>query len=284
MKERLIKYLLLIAASLSVIFIFGICFMLFNEGLPIFRHVGVIKFIIGKYWYPTSEPPEFGILPLILGSMCVTFVALLLAVPISIGTAIYIAELAPPGIKELLKPIVELLAAIPSVIYGFFGMVFLAPIIQRVFDIPVGLNCFTASIMLSIMAIPTIATIAEDAITAVPHELRMASYALGALKWDTIRSIVLPAAARGIVAAVILGFGRVIGETMTVLMVAGGAPVIPRSIFQPVRTMTATIAAEMGETTFGGLHYHALFGIGVVLFVITLAANLVVDWWVHRRS
>jgi len=277
MRDNLVKHLLLSCASLSIVFLAGITVTLFKEGLPIFKEVSVFKFLFGRYWYPTYDPPDFGILPLILGSLWVTLGALFVAVPLGVGSAMYISELAHPKLREILKPTVELLASVPSVVYGFFGMVFLGPLVQRLFDLPVGLTCFTASIILGMMALPTVASIAEDAISAVPRELREASYALGAMKWETITKVVVPAASSGIIAAVILGFGRAIGETMTVLMVAGGAAVIPRSVFQPVRTMTATIAAEMGEAPMGSDHYHALFGIALVLFFITLGFNLLAD-------
>ncbi|HDI00639.1 MAG: phosphate ABC transporter permease subunit PstC [Candidatus Latescibacterota bacterium] len=277
MRDNLVKHLLLSCASLSIVFLAGITVTLFKEGLPIFKEVSVFKFLFGRYWYPTYDPPDFGILPLILGSLWVTLGALFVAVPLGVGSAMYISELAHPKLREILKPTVELLASVPSVVYGFFGMVFLGPLVQRLFDLPVGLTCFTASIILGMMALPTVASIAEDAISAVPRELREASYALGAMKWETITKVVVPAASSGIIAAVILGFGRAVGETMTVLMVAGGAAVIPRSVFQPVRTMTATIAAEMGEAPMGSDHYHALFGIALVLFFITLGFNLLAD-------
>ena len=282
MRDNLVKHLLLSCASLSIVFLAGITVTLFKEGLPIFKEVSVFKFLFGRYWYPTYDPPDFGILPLILGSLWVTLGALFVAVPLGVGSAMYISELAHPKLREILKPMVELLASVPSVVYGFFGMVFLGPLVQRLFDLPVGLTCFTASIILGMMALPTVASIAEDAISAVPRELREASYALGAMKWETITKVVVPAASSGIIAAVILGFGRAVGETMTVLMVAGGAAVIPRSVFQPVRTMTATIAAEMGEAPMGSDHYHALFGIALVLFFITLGFNLLADKIIKR--
>jgi len=277
MRERAIEHLLLFCASLSIVFLAGITVTLFKEGLPIFTVISPFKFLFGRYWYPTYDPPDFGILPLILGSLWVTVGALLVAVPLGVGSAMYISELAHPKLGEILKPLMELLASVPSVVYGFFGMAFLGPMVQRLFNLPVGLNCFTASVILGMMALPTVASIAEDAISAVPRELREASYALGAMKWETITKVVLPAASSGIITGVILGFGRAIGETMTVLMVAGGAAVIPRSIFQPVRPMTATIAAEMGEAPMGSEHYHALFGIALVLFFITLGFNLLAN-------
>lgn len=277
-KEKLIEYLLLVCASLSIIFLFGIAVSLFKEGLPIFKVVNPLKFIFGRSWYPTYEPPEFGILPLILASLLVTVGALIVAVPLGIGAAIYIAELSHPRIRETVKPIIELLAGVPSVVYGFFGMIIFAPLVQRLFNIPVGLNAFTASIILGIMALPTITSMAEDAITSIPRDIKEASYALGATKWETITRTVIPAARSGILTAIILGLGRAIGETMTVLMVAGGAAVIPKSFLQPVRPMTATIAAEMGEAPMGSLHYHALFAIAAVLFIITLGFNILVSY------
>jgi len=255
---------------------------LFKEGLPIFRVTSFGKFFFGKFWYPTYEPPDFGILPLLLGSFWVTLGALIIAVPLGIASAIYISEVAQPKIKELIKPIIELLAGIPSVVYGFFGMVVVAPLVQDLFGLPVGLNAFTASILLGVMAIPTITSISEDAISAVPKSFKEASYALGANKWETTVKVTVPAAAGGISTAIILGIGRAIGETMTVLMVAGGAAVIPRSFFQPVRTMTATIAAEMGETVVGSTHFHALFAIAIVLFLMTLTFNIVADLLTQR--
>lgn len=262
---------------LSILFLLGIVFVLFKQGLPIFRVTSLGKFLFGRFWYPTYEPPDFGILPLLLGSLWVTLGALIIAVPLGVAGAIYISEVAQSKVKEIIKPAIELLAGIPSVVYGFFGMVVVAPLVQKFFNLPVGLNAFTASILLGVMAIPTITSISEDAISSVPKSFKEASFALGANKWETTIKVTVPAAAGGISTAIILGMGRAIGETMTVLMVAGGAAVIPRSFFQPVRTMTATIAAEMGETVVGSNHYHALFAIAIVLFLITLTFNIVAD-------
>lgn len=276
-KEKSTEYLFLFFASLSIILLLGIAFSLFKEGLPIFRIIDPIRFIFGSRWYPDHDPPEFGILPLILGSLMVTGGAVIIALPLGFGCAIYISEVASVRVKELIKPFIEILAGIPSVVYGFFGLVFLAPLVQRVFNIPVGLTALTASVILGIMALPFVASIAEDAISAVPKSLREASFALGATKWETITKIVLPAAKSGIFVSAILGTGRVIGETMTVLMIAGGAAVIPKSFLTPVRPMTATIAAEMGEAPAGSMHYHALFAIGLVLFIITLGLNILAE-------
>ncbi len=281
-KENLIRKFFCLFSLFSILFLLGIVIVLFKEGLPIFKITSLGKFLFGKFWYPTYEPPDFGILPLLLGSFWVTLGALIIAVPLGVGSAIYISEVTHPKIKGFIKPVIELLAGIPSVVYGFFGMVIVAPWIQYVLNLPVGLNAFTASILLGIMAVPTITSISEDAISAVPKSFKEASYALGANKWETTVKVTVPAAAGGISTAIILGMGRAIGETMTVLMVAGGAAVIPRSFFQPVRTMTATIAAEMGETVVGGAHFHALFAIAMILFVLTLIFNIVADFLTQK--
>ncbi len=283
-KEKLFKYLTQVAALCSVVFLFGIIFSIFKEGYAIFSEVGFFKFLFGKSWHPTHYPAEFGILPLIISSIVVTGGALIVSVPLGVGSAIYISELAHPKGKEILKPIVELLAGVPSVIYGLFGMAFLGPFISKVFGLPIGLNAFNASIILGVMVVPIISSISEDAINSVPRQLREASYALGANKWETIIGVILPAAKSGVISSVVLGFGRAIGETMVVLMVAGGATAIPRSIFRPVRPMTSAIAAEMGETTMGSSHFHALFGIAIVLFVITFISNLITEWVMRSRG
>jgi len=283
MKERLFKYTTTFAAFCSIIFLFGIIFSIFREGIPIFKEVGIFDFLSGRSWYPTYDPPDFGIFSLIVGSIVVTAGALLVSLPLGVGSAVFIAELAPPKIKEILKPLIELLAGVPSVIYGLFGMAFLSPFTRKLFDIPTGLNALTASIILGIMVVPIISSLSEDAITSVPKDIREASYALGANKWETIMRVVLPAARSGVVASIVLGFGRAIGETMVVLMVAGGAAVIPKSILQPVRPMTSTIAAEMGETIMGSSHFHALFGIAIILFLITFVSNMTTEWVISRR-
>ena len=281
-KENLIKCFFCLLSLLSIFFLLGIVFVLFKEGLPIFKVVSFKEFLSGTKWYPTYEPPDFGILPLLLGSLWVTVGALIIAVPLGVASAIYISQIASFRIREFIKPVIELLAGIPSVVYGFFGMVVVAPLVERIFALPVGLNAFTASILLGVMAIPTITSVSEDALSSVPHSFKEASYALGANKWETIVNVTVPAAGGGITTAIILGMGRAIGETMTVLMVAGGATVIPRSFFQPVRTMTATIAAEMGETVVGSNHYHALFAIAIVLFITTLVFNILADFLAQR--
>lgn len=255
---------------------------LFLEGLPIFKIVSVKDFLFGLEWYPTSDPPSFGIGSLIVGSFIVTFFASLIAVPLGVLSAIYIAEIASPLVKEVLKPVIELLAGLPSVVLGFFGMAVLAPWLQETFDLPTGLNIVNVSVILALMAVPTISSLSEDALYSVPQEFKEASYALGATRFETIATVIVPAALSGISTAVILGMARAIGETMVVLMVAGGAAAIPESIFDSVRPMPASIAAEMGEAPFRSDHYHALFATGIVLFLLTLGFNLVADYISNR--
>jgi phosphate transport system permease protein len=276
-KEGIYKGIFTFLAFASFLFLVGITITLFLEGLPIFREVKFLNFIFGKYWYPTYEPPEFGILPLILGSLWVTVGAVLICVPLGVGSALFINELAGRRLKAFLKPLIELLAGIPSIVYGLFGMVVIAPFLQRLLNLPVGLTAFTGSLILGIMATPTVCSISEDALSFVPRSFREASFAVGANRWQTLTRVVIPASASGISTGIILGMSRAVGETMTVLMVCGGAAVIPRTFFQPVRPMTATIAAEMGETVMGGTHYHSLFAIGLILFLITLGFNIVAE-------
>jgi phosphate transport system permease protein len=277
LKERIYKGLFAVLAFASLLFLVGITITLFVEGGPVFKEVSFLKFIFGKYWYPTYEDPEFGILPLILASIWVTVGAVIVCVPLGVGSALFINELAGRKLKAVLKPIIELLAGIPSIVYGFFGMIIVAPFLQRLLNLPVGLTAFTGSLILGIMATPTVCSIAEDALSFVPKSFREASFAVGANRWQTLTKVVMPASASGISTAIILGMSRAVGETMTVLMVCGGAAVIPHTFFQPVRPMTATIAAEMGETVMGSTHFHALFAIGLVLFFITFVFNIIAE-------
>ena len=233
---------------------------------------------------PTAEPPDLGIFPMIMGSISVTVVSSLLAIPLGLMTAIYLAEIAGPRMRNIVKPTVEMLEALPSVVIGFFGMVFIAPFLQDVFDLDTGLNLLNASVMLAFMAVPTITSLAEDAIFSVSDELREASLALGATHWQTIIRVVIPASLSGISTAVILGMSRSIGETMVVLMVAGGAALVPESIFDPVRPMPASIAAEMAEAPFRTDHYYALFATGLVLFFITLLFNLIAAYIAEKHK
>jgi phosphate transport system permease protein len=228
-------------------------------------------FFGGREWLPTATPsPQFGVLPLIMGTVWVSFFAILIALPLGLGVAIYLSELAGVRTRKLLKPAIELLAGIPSVVYGFFGLAVLAPLIRETLHLPVGETAFAGSLILAIMALPTIITIAEDAMRGTPLTMREASLALGATSWQTIYRVIVPYASSGIMAAVVLGIGRAVGETMAVLMVTGNAAVMPHSLFQPVRTIPATIAAELGEAPAGGAHYQSLFLLGCILFVITM--------------
>jgi phosphate transport system permease protein len=275
--EKSIKYILGIVAGTSILILFLIFFFLLREGSGVFTEVGLFDFVFGTKWLPVSEPPQFGALALIAGSLTVTVGAGMIAIPLGIGIAMFLAEVAPRSVREIFKAVIELLAGIPSVVYGFLGLTILAPLVKEIFDLPSALCAFTASLVLGIMALPTVVSISEDALDAVPREYREASLALGATKWETTLRIVLPTARSGLIAASMLGLGRAIGETMAVLMVAGNATLIPHSIFDPVRTITADIAAEMGEVVRGGLHYQALFGLGMVLFAITFVINLITD-------
>ena len=232
-------------------------------------------FFGGQEWMPTATPSaQLGSLPLILGTLWVCLFGVLIAIPLGLGVAIYISELASERIRKLMKPAIELLAAIPSVVYGFFGLIVLVPLIQQTFNLPVGETAFAGSLILAVMALPTIITVAEDAIRSTPAAMREASLSLGANQWQTIYRVVIPYASSGISAAVILGIGRVVGETMAVLMVTGNAAVMPTSLFAPVRTIPATIAAELGEAPTGGTHYKALFLLGCILFIITLVMSI----------
>ncbi|GHT60099.1 phosphate ABC transporter permease subunit PstC [Endomicrobiia bacterium] len=282
--DTLIEIVICVCGILSVVFVVLIFGFLLKEGFVFFRDFGVLKFVTGHLWHPVSEPPSFGILPLIFGSILVTVVACFIAVPIGIMSAIFISEIVPKGVRDILKSLVELMAAIPSIVIGFVGLTIVVPIVKNIFNLPTGLTALSGSIMLAFMAIPTIVTISEDAIRSVPRQYKEGALALGATQWQTIRRIVLRAAMPGIVAAIMLGISRVIGETMAVMMITGNAAHIPHSIFDPVRTMTATIAAEMGEAVRGGMHYKSLFAIGLVLFVITFFVNFIADIFLGKNK
>jgi phosphate transport system permease protein len=272
--EFTIQALIKIAGFSVIGFVVLIFFFLLREGLPAFFKIPLGN-LFGTRWYPSFD--LYGTLPLILGSVMVTLNAILIALPLGVATAVFIREVAPNWAREMLKPLIEVLAGIPSVILGFFGMVVVAPLVRQGLGVPTGLSAITGSLILAYMALPTIISVAEDALDAVPKGYRDASLAMGATKWQTIWRVVVPAARSGILTAVMLGLGRAIGETMLVMMVTGNAARMPLSLdapFLPVRTMTATIAAEMGEVASGSVHYSALFAIGIVLFVITFLVNL----------
>lgn len=270
------------AAGVSVLALVAIVIFLLSQALPIFAHVSLKDFLFSTEWYPTDDPPVFGIGALIAGSLACAALTTLIAVPFGVLTACAIHAGMPPALTRIVKPLIELMAALPSVVIGFIGMIILAPWLQDMFGIATGLNLFNASIMLAFMCVPTIASISEDALRNVPSGLREASLALGATRWETLLKVELRWAMGGIATAVMLGISRVIGETMVVLMVAGGAAIIPESIFDPVRPMTSSIAAEMAEAAVGGEHYHALYATGLVLFIITFAFNLCA-WYAARR-
>jgi phosphate transport system permease protein len=276
-QESVYRWTFTLLGFSSLVFLLGIVIVLFREGLPVLKTTSLSHFLLGRDWYPTGSPQEFGILPLVLASFWVTLGSMIVSIPLGLGSALYIHELAGRRQRTILKPMIEVLAAVPSIVFGFFGMVVVAPFMQDLLHLPTGLCAFTASIVLGIMAIPTISSIAEDALSFVPVSFKEASFALGATRWQTLTRIVIPAAGSGLSTAIILGLSRVVGETMTVLMVSGGAAVIPHSPFDPVRPMTATIAAEMGEAVTGSAHYNALFAIGLILFLITLVINIVAE-------
>jgi len=271
--ERIIEGLIKLCGISAVVIITLIFLFLIKEGVPAFREIRIAQMLTSR-WYPIEG--MYGIVPLLVGSLLVTVLAIIIAVPLGLVTAVYLGEFAPPWQREILKPLIEVLAGIPSIVLGFFGWLVLAPLIQSL-GAPSGLTAFTGGIILAYMTLPTIISITEDALYAVPKEYRDGSLAIGATQWQTIWRVVIPAARSGIVIAVMLGLGRAFGETMLVLLVTGNAANIPELgldiFFQPVRTMTATIASEMGEVAQGSLHYSVLFAIGIILFLITAAIN-----------
>ncbi|MFZ1127298.1 phosphate ABC transporter permease subunit PstC [Methanoregula sp.] len=277
LKERFVRSVFFFTAFFAVIVVAFILLFLLRDGYSIFETVGVVNFLFGPTWAPASVAPSYEISALIIGTLLVTLGAMLFAVPLSIGCAIYISELASPRIKSILKPATELLAGIPSVVYGFFGLIVLSTFIRITFNIPSGQTWLAGSILLGVMALPTIISVSEDAISSVPCEYREGSLAVGATRWQTISRVIVPGALSGIAAAIILGIGRAIGETMAVLMVTGNTAIIPSPIWNvlsPVRTLTGTLGIEMGDVAIGSEHYHALFGVAVVLLVITLIINM----------
>jgi phosphate transport system permease protein len=283
-REFMITRLVRVSGYSAIVFVALIFFFLLREGLPTLSEVPLPS-LLSIRWYPIEE--YFGILPLITGSSIVTIGAALIAVPFGIGAAVFIAEISPRWAREILKPLVELLGGLPSVVLGFLGIVILSPFLRSFLDLPTGLTAFTGSVLLGGIAIPTVVSVAEDALDSVPRSYREGAWALGATRWQTIWRVTLPAARSGVLTAVMLGIGRAIGETITVMMVTGNAPVLavsPGSLFSPVRTMTATIAAEMGEVANGSVHYHTLFFIGMFLFLISLAVNVAASTVVFRSK
>lgn len=280
--EFVITRLIRASGYSAILFVALIFFFLVREGFPTFAEVEPAS-LLNVRWYPIEE--LYGIFPLITGSLIVTIGAGLIAIPFGIGTAVYISEIAPRWMREILKPLVELLGGLPSVVLGFLGIVVLSPYLRVLLDLPTGLTAFTGSLLLGAIAVPTVVSVAEDALDSVPRSYREGAWALGATRWQTIWRVTLPAARSGVLTAIMLGIGRAIGETMTVMMVTGNAPVLALefgSLFSPVRTMTATIAAEMGEVANGSVHYHVLFFIGMVLFLISLGVNITASSVVFR--
>lgn len=283
-REFIITRLIQASGYSAIIFVALIFFFLLREGTPTLVEVDLTS-LLSVRWYPIEN--HFGILPLLTGSLIITLGAVLIAFPLGIGTAIYISEIAPRWMREILKPLVELLGGLPSVVLGFLGILMVSPFLRVFLDLPTGLTAFTGSLLLGGIAVPTIVSVAEDALDAVPRAYREGAWALGATQWQTIWRVTLPAAKSGVLTAIMLGIGRAIGETMTVMMVTGNAPVLALALgnlFSPVRTMTATIAAEMGEVANGSTHYHVLFFIGIVLFLISLLVNIIASSVVFRAK
>ncbi len=280
--ERIVERFLLLFACVSILSVIGITFFIFEEGLPLFGHISVGQFLFSSDWQPTSDPPSFGILAFIIGSILVTFISLLFAIPIGIATGVFMAEFASPRWAGLVRKGIELLAGIPSVIYGLFGFFFIAPIIRECTSSTTGLGTMTAGIILGIMVLPTIINTTEVSLRAVPREIKEGSLALGATYWQTIIRTLIPSARSGIVAGVVLGIGRSIGETMAVLMVAGNSPIMPKGLFSNTRTLTMNIVTDLKYAEVGSLHETSLFTTGIVLFIFILIINLLVQYFMKK--
>ena len=284
-KDKIATAGFFVSALLSSLVIFGILFFLFAYGIKTFSDVSVLSFLFGTKWNPDAYgEPAYGIVPLLVGSLIVTLIAMVVAVPMGISSALYLSEQVKGRLKGILKTFVELFAGIPSVVIGFVGLVVVAPFISKVFGVSSGIGVLNAGITLAMMSLPTIISVAEDAFRAVPVSYRQAALGLGATEWQTAVKVVLPSAKSGVIAAVMLGFGRAIGETMAVLMVAGNSPIIPKSLFDPVRTITSTIAIELGEVPFGTTHFYSLFALGLILFFISVLTNMTAETLISREK
>lgn len=281
--DKIPAFVIQAISSIGIIVMVFILFFLVREGIPVLSEVSLGDLLSGKYWYPTEEPPTLGMLPLIAGTLSVTILSSILALPVSFLVAVFIAEVAPDWMRDVMKPVLEVLGFLPSIILGFIGMILIAPWLQEKFMLISGLNLFNSALLLGVMVLPIVSSLAEESLTSVPRELRDAAYALGSTRWETIWKVVVPYALPGIMSGALLGVMRGLGETMVVLMAAGGAAIIPLSIFDPVRPLTSTIAAEMGETPVGSIHYHALFFAGLILLVMTLIINLL-SIWVEKKG
>jgi phosphate transport system permease protein len=282
--ERVIEGWIFLAGMLAIVVLLGIIFILLKEGLPIFTNTNPWDFLFGTHWYPAADPPVFGIAPFFVSTLMITLISTAVAVPVGVACAAYLSEVAPPKVADTIKPIIEILAGIPSVMMGFIGLALLSPFVQSLFNLNTGLCGLTASIMLSLMSLPIIVSVSEDALHAVPREFKEASYALGATKWETIWHVCIPSALSGIAAAIMLGVGRAIGETMTVLMVAGNALAVPASPTDPMTAMTAAIANSIGNAVRGGVQYQAIFAIGLILFILTLGVNIIAERVLERQK
>lgn len=277
-KEKAIYIFFFLTGILAVIILLGIFLMLLINGLQAFKDVKLLDFFFGTVWNPSAYgESSYGILSMVVSTFMVTLGAMMIAVPLGIGTAAYIAEIANRRVGDVLRSIIGILAGIPSVVIGFIGIVLVGPFIAKVFNLSSGLNALNGSILLAVMSLPTIISISEGAIRKIPKDFKIASYALGANRWTTLIRVTIPAAFSGIIVSIMLGIGRAIGETMTVLMATGNAPAMPHSFFDSVSTMTATIAIEMGEVPYGTTHYYALFAVGAVLFIVSLGVNLIAE-------
>ncbi len=281
-KEKIFDFFVYLSVVTVVLIFLGIVLSIFTEGIKLFKFVSFSDFAFTTQWRPTADSPLFGIGAIAVGSLVVTVGAMVVAVPLGIGSGVYLAEFAGKRFRELVKPTIELLAGIPSVVYGLFGMMVLSPWVQKYLGASIGLNLFTTSVILGVMVVPIICSVSEDALSVVPMSLREASLALGANRWETTVRVVLPAAKTGVMNSLVLGLGRAVGETMVVVMLAGGAAIIPTSIFSPVRPMPATVAMEMGETVVGSVHYYALFAISMLLFLVCFCLVLVANCLAHR--
>ncbi len=275
--EKLIELAIRLCGVSAILFVFGIFFFVFREGAPALSQVFSSSFFTSADWDPTFKPPAYGTLALLIGTLSVTFLAMAIAVPFGLGAAVFVSEFCSPKWREGLKVVIELLAAIPSVVWGFVGSIVLGPIISDLFHVPVGVNMLNGALLLALMSVPIMVSIGEDALKAVPDSYREAAIALGVTRWQLVYRVLVPAAKNGLLAAVLLGVGRAIGETMAVLMATGHSAAIPHGIFDPVQTLTATIAAELGEARQGSEHYQILFLIGVVLFAMTFVVNILAD-------
>ncbi|MFH2145198.1 MAG: phosphate ABC transporter permease subunit PstC [Candidatus Omnitrophota bacterium] len=278
LKEKLIHGLFFFNGIISVIVLLGIFALLIFTSIPAFREINLKEFLFGLQWNPTSYVKEsYGIVPMLASTVMVTLGALIIAIPLGVGTAAYLSDVANPRVREIAKPIIEILAGIPSVVIGFLGIVLVGPFIAKIFGTHNGLNALNGSILLAVMALPTIISISEDTLSNIPDSYNQASLAMGATKWQTVTKVKIPAGLSGIIAACMLGMGRAIGETMTVLMATGCAPAMPESFLGPVRTLTSSIAIELGEVAYNTTHYYALFALGLMLFIITFFVNLASD-------